>query len=159
MYKTLKPIFLIITFISGLSMTSLSQADTAQKNLEEGAAFLAENANKEGVVTTASGLQYLVLKAGEGASPSTTDRVTVHYSGTTLDGDEFDSSYKRGQPATFPLNGVIGGWTEGLQLMKEGGKNRLFIPSKLAYGERGAGRDIGPNATLIFEVELIRIGN
>jgi FKBP-type peptidyl-prolyl cis-trans isomerase len=102
-------------------------------------------------------LQYQVLTKGTGASPSATDHVTVHYRGTTINGNEFDSSYARKQPATFPLNGVIAGWTEGLQLMKEGAKYRFFIPPNLAYGRRGAGRAIGPNATLIFEVELLKI--
>ncbi len=126
--------------------------------LDAGAAFLAENAKTQGVVTTASGLQYLVLTPGTGASPQVTDAVTVHYRGTLIDGTEFDSSYSRGKPASFPLNRVIKGWTEGLQLMQEGGKHRLFIPPELAYGERGAGKLIGPNATLIFDVELIKIG-
>jgi len=128
-----------------------------EKNKAEGEKFLAENAKKEGVKTTASGLQYEVLQEGKGATPKATDRVTVQYKGTLLDGTEFDSSYKRGQPATFPLNGVIPGWTEGVQLMKEGSKYRFFIPSNLAYGERGAGPAIGPNATLIFEVELLSV--
>ena len=127
------------------------------KNKEEGAKFLAENKDKEGVKTTDSGLQYIILEEGEGDAPKATDTVEVHYKGTLLDGTEFDSSYKRGQPATFPLNGVIKGWTEGLQLIKKGGKAKLFIPSDLAYGPRGAGRDIGPDATLIFEVELLDI--
>jgi FKBP-type peptidyl-prolyl cis-trans isomerase FklB len=134
----------------------MANATTPAENKAAGEAFLAENAKKPGVVTTASGLQYQVITEGTGATPGATDNVTVHYQGTTLDGKEFDSSYKRGAPATFPLNRVIAGWTEGLQLMKEGGKSRLFIPSNLAYGERGAGRDIGPNAALIFEVELIK---
>ena len=120
--------------------------------------FLEENAKKEGVVTTASGLQYIVMTKGDGAMPKETDNVTVHYHGTLLDGTVFDSSVERGQPATFPLNGVIKGWTEGVQLMNVGSKFRFFIPSDLAYGERGAGGAIGPNATLIFEVELISIG-
>lgn len=137
-------------------MFSMANATTPAENKAAGETFLAENAKKPGIVTTASGLQYQVLTEGTGASPSSTDNVTVHYKGTTLDGKEFDSSYSRGAPATFPLNRVIAGWTEGLQLMKEGGKTRLFIPSNLAYGERGAGRDIGPNAALIFEVELIK---
>ena len=137
-------------------MFSMANATTPAENKAAGEAFLAENAKKPGVVTTASGLQYQVITEGTGASPSATDNVTVHYQGTTIDGKEFDSSYKRGEPATFPLNRVIPGWTEGLQLMKEGGKSRLFIPSNLAYGERGAGRDIGPNSTLIFDVELIK---
>ncbi len=137
-------------------MFSMANATTPAENKAAGEAFLAENAKKPGVITTASGLQYQVITEGTGASPSATDNVTVHYQGTTIDGKEFDSSYKRGAPATFPLNRVIAGWTEGLQLMKEGGKSRLFIPSNLAYGERGAGRDIGPNSALIFDVELIK---
>ncbi|MEK6247861.1 MAG: FKBP-type peptidyl-prolyl cis-trans isomerase [Planctomycetales bacterium] len=124
---------------------------------ETGADFLAENAKKPGIIVTDSGLQYEVIQSGEGLSPSRTDRVTVHYRGTLVDGREFDSSYKRGKPATFPLNQVITGWTEGLQLMKEGDKWRLFIPSNLGYGSRGAGGLIGPNETLVFEVELLKI--
>lgn len=130
---------------------------TGEKNEAEGAKFLAENKAKEGVKTTASGLQYKVLKEGTGASPKATDTVKVNYRGTTIDGTEFDSSYKRGEPATFPVNRVIPGWTEALQLMKPGAKYQLVIPAKLAYGERGAGSDIGPNATLLFEVELVEI--
>ncbi len=129
----------------------------AEKNKKEGEEFLAENKKKDGVVTLASGLQYKILKPGTGKSPKATDTVTVNYRGTLIDGTEFDSSYKRGQPATFPVKGVIAGWTEALQLMKEGAKWQLFIPSNLAYGERGAGGVIGPNATLIFEVELLSI--
>jgi FKBP-type peptidyl-prolyl cis-trans isomerase len=130
----------------------------ADPNLEKGEAFLKENAKKEGVKTTASGLQYKVLKEGTGKSPQATDKVEVHYKGTLLDGTEFDSSIKRGQPATFPLNRVIPGWTEGVQLMKEGAKYQFTIPSKLAYGESGTpGGPIPPNATLIFEVELISV--
>ena len=147
----------LIAFITGFIMFSMANANTPDENKAAGEKFLAENAQVEGVVTTPSGLQYLVFSAGEGASPKATDNVTVHYKGTTIDGKEFDSSYGRGAPATFPLNRVIAGWTEGLQLMKEGAKYRFFIPSKLAYGERGAGRDIGPNATLIFDVELIKV--
>lgn len=128
-----------------------------EKNKKEGEAFLAENKKKEGVVTLASGLQYKVLKKGSGKKPKLTDTVTTHYKGTLIDGTEFDSSYRRGQPASFPVNGVIAGWTEALQLMEEGAKWQLFIPPQLAYGERGAGPRIGPNATLIFEVELISI--
>ena len=129
----------------------------SEKNRKEGEAFLTENKKKEGVITTESGLQLVVLKEGDGPKPKATDRVKVHYRGTLLDGTEFDSSYKRGQPVTFPVNGVIAGWTEALQLMKVGSKVRLFIPSNLAYGERGAGQRIGPNAALIFEVELLGI--
>jgi FKBP-type peptidyl-prolyl cis-trans isomerase FklB len=131
--------------------------EAATKNAAEGEKFLAENKNKEGVKTTASGLQYKVLKEGSGPSPKETDTVVTNYKGTLLDGTEFDSSYKRNEPATFPVNRVIKGWTEALQLMKPGAKYQLFIPAALAYGERGAGRDIGPNATLIFEVELLSI--
>jgi FKBP-type peptidyl-prolyl cis-trans isomerase FklB len=130
---------------------------SAGKNQAEGEAFLAENANKEGVVVTESGLQYKILEEGEGASPGAADVATVHYRGTLIDGTQFDSSYDRGQPATFPVGGVIPGWTEALQLMKPGAKWQLFIPSALAYGERGAGQDIGPNATLLFDVELISV--
>jgi FKBP-type peptidyl-prolyl cis-trans isomerase FklB len=129
----------------------------AEKNKKEGEAFLAENGKKEGVVTLPSGLQYKVLKSGAGKIPKATDTVETNYRGTLIDGTEFDSSYKRGQAATFPVNGVIAGWTEALQKMKEGDKWQLFVPSNLAYGERGAGREIGPNATLIFEVELIAV--
>lgn len=131
--------------------------EAATKNAAEGEKFLAENKKKEGVKTTASGLQYKVLKEGSGPSPKETDTVVTNYKGTLLDGTEFDSSYKRNEPATFPVNRVIKGWTEALQLMKPGAKFQLFIPAALAYGERGAGREIGPNATLIFEVELLSI--
>ena len=127
-------------------------------NVEAGQKFLAENAKRDGVTTTATGLQYEVLAVGSGDSPKETDKVTVHYHGTLIDGTVFDSSVERGQPATFPVNGVIPGWVEALQLMKTGAKYKLYIPSNLAYGERGAGGSIGPNATLIFEVELISIG-
>jgi FKBP-type peptidyl-prolyl cis-trans isomerase len=129
----------------------------AEKNKKEGEAFLAENGKKEGVVTLPSGLQYKVIKSGTGKTPKAGDTVETHYRGTLIDGTEFDSSYTRGQTATFPVNGVIPGWTEALQKMKEGDKWQLFVPSVLAYGERGAGRDIGPNSTLIFEVELIAV--
>ena len=127
----------------------------AAENKETGDKFLAENKTKEGVKTTESGLQYIVEKEGEGESPVAEDIVEVHYRGTLLDGTEFDSSYKREQPAKFPLNRVIKGWTEGVQLMKKGAKYKFFIPPELAYGEGGAGEQIGPNSTLIFEVELL----
>ena len=129
-----------------------------EKNKKEGEAFLAENKKKKGVKVLPSGLQYKILVDGKGNSPKATDTVTVNYKGTLIDGTEFDSSYKRNEPATFPVTGVIKGWTEALQLMKEGSKWQLFIPADLAYGERGTmGGPIGPNAVLIFEVELIKI--
>jgi FKBP-type peptidyl-prolyl cis-trans isomerase FkpA/FKBP-type peptidyl-prolyl cis-trans isomerase FklB len=128
-----------------------------EKNKADGLKFLAEHGKKEGVITTASGLQYEVLKQGNGAKPKATDKVKVHYKGTLLDGTEFDSSYKRGQPISFPLNGVIPGWTEGVQLMNVGSTFKFVIPSELAYGAHGAGSKIGPNSTLIFEVELLGI--
>ena len=128
-----------------------------EKNKREGEIFLETNKTKEGIQTLPSGLQYKVVKTGSGKKPTTTDTVTVHYRGTLIDGKEFDSSYRRGKPATFPVNAVIPGWTEALTLMEEGARWELFIPPNLAYGERSAGRDIGPNATLIFEVELISI--
>jgi FKBP-type peptidyl-prolyl cis-trans isomerase len=121
-------------------------------------AFLDENGKKEGVKTTASGLQYEIINQGSGASPAATDIVKVHYQGTLIDGTEFDSSYRRNEPASFPLNRVIPGWTEGLQLMKKGAKYRFFVPYDLGYGEKGAEPDIPPYSTLIFEVELIEIG-
>jgi FKBP-type peptidyl-prolyl cis-trans isomerase len=132
-------------------------AKASQKNLEAGKAFLETNKTKEGVKTTQSGLQYKVIKEGDGKSPGVSDRVQVHYEGTKLDGTVFDSSYKRGEPATFQADQVIKGWTEGLQLMKVGGKYRLFIPADLAYGVRGAGQEIGPNEVLQFDVELLGI--
>ena len=131
--------------------------EMAAKNIEEGKKFLEENQKKEGIKTLPSGLQYKVLTEGSGKMPKADDTVTVNYKGTLIDGTEFDSSYKRGQPASFQVNGVIKGWTEALQLMKEGSKWQLFIPLDLAYGERGAGRTIPPNSTLIFEVELISV--
>jgi FKBP-type peptidyl-prolyl cis-trans isomerase FklB len=135
---------------------SKSKAD-GEKNLKDGEAYLAANGKKEGVKTTASGLQYKVLQSGKGKSPKATDKVKVHYHGTLIDGTVFDSSVERGEPISFPLNGVIAGWTEGVQLMKEGDKFQFTIPSKLAYGEQGAGGKIGPNATLIFDVELLAV--
>ncbi len=134
------------------------QASEGVENVKKGEEFLAANAKKEGVKTTASGLQYLVLKSGkpDGKSPKSTDKVKVHYHGTKIDGTVFDSSVERGEPITFALNEVIPGWTEGVQLMKEGDKFKFFIPSKLAHGENGPPK-IGPNAVLIFEVELLSI--
>ena len=128
-----------------------------EKNKTEGAAFLASNKSKPEVVTLPSGLQYKVITAGAGPKPTASDSVVCNYRGTLLDGTEFDSSYKRGQPATFPVNGVIKGWTEALQLMPVGSKWQLFVPPDLAYGDRGAGQDIGPGSTLVFEVELLSI--
>jgi len=129
----------------------------ATKNQADGEKYLVENKKKEGVKTTASGLQYKSLKEGAGPQPKASDTVTVNYRGTLIDGTEFDSSYKRGEPATFPLNGVIKGWTEGLQLMKKGSKFQFAIPPNLAYGERAVGADIGPNSTLVFDVELLDV--
>jgi FKBP-type peptidyl-prolyl cis-trans isomerase FklB len=131
--------------------------ELGKKNKEEGEKFLAENKKKEGVVTLESGLQYKILKEGTGEKPAETDRVKVNYKGTLIDGTEFDSSYKRNKPATFSVNRVVKGWTEALQLMPVGSKWQVFIPSELGYGARGAGEKIGPNATLIFEVELVEI--
>ncbi len=150
-------IAIFIAFFTGFVMFSMANATTPAENKALGEKFLADNAKNAGITSTPSGLQYQILAEGNGTSPKATDNVTVHYKGTTIDGKEFDSSYSRGAPATFPLNRVISGWTEGLQLMKEGAKYRFFIPSELAYGERGAGRDIGPNAALIFDVELIKV--
>jgi len=137
----------------------IERKDSSKINLKESKAFLAENKEKEGVVTLASGLQYKVLKEGTGPLPQATDKVKTHYVGTLINGTEFDSSVKRGEPITFSVNGVIPGWTEALQLMKVGAKWKLFIPPELGYGENGAGNLIGPNAALIFEVELISIEN
>lgn len=146
----------LLGLIAALNLAPVTvMADSAS---EKGAKFLKENSSKEGVKTTASGLQYKILKEGSGRSPKASDTVKVHYRGTLLDGTEFDSSYKRGEPIEFPLNRVIPGWTEGVQLAKEGGKLQLFIPSKLAYGESGTpGGPIGPNETLIFEIELLKV--
>jgi len=129
----------------------------SSSNLEKGQAFLKNNASKPGVHTTPSGLQYKVIAEGHGKTPKATETVRVNYRGTTIDGTEFDSSYKRNEPIEFPLNGVIPGWTEGVQLMKEGGKIELFIPSNLAYGAQGAGGVIAPDSTLIFDIELIKV--
>lgn len=133
------------------------QAKASESVVEEGKKFLAENSKKENVVTLESGLQYEVIKTGEGAKPTLNDQVTTHYHGTLIDGTVFDSSVERGEPASFPVSGVIKGWTEALQLMNVGSKWRLLVPYDLAYGERGAGPKIGPFTTLIFEVELISI--
>lgn len=138
-----------------VAMSNMSPAD--KENMEAGEKFLEENAKKEGIKTTDSGLQYEVLKEGEGEQPAATDVVEVHYHGTLIDGTVFDSSVDRGEPTSFPLNRVIPGWTEGVQLMKEGAKYRFYVPQDLAYGERGAGADIKPFSTLIFEVELLDI--
>jgi FKBP-type peptidyl-prolyl cis-trans isomerase FklB len=132
---------------------------TGEINKKAGDDFLAQNKTKEGVVALPDGLQYKILKEGTGPKPAATDSVVCNYRGTLIDGTEFDSSYKRGQPATFPVNGVIKGWTEAVQLMPVGSKWQLFVPADLAYGNHGAGPDIGPNATLIFEVELLSIQN
>lgn len=137
-----------------LEQQQAKKKEEAEKRRAEGKAFLEENAKQEGVVSLPSGLQYKIIEEGSGASPTATDKVTVNYRGTLIDGKEFDSSYKRNKPATFKLNGVIKGWTEGLQLIKEGGKMELYIPPELAYGERGA----LANQALIFEVELLSVG-
>lgn len=134
-----------------------SQKVAGEKNKKDGEAFLAENKKKPGIKTTDSGLQYEVLTMGTGPKPTTMDTVICHYRGTLTDGKEFDSSYKRGEPSEFPVTGVIKGWTEALQLMPVGSKWKLYIPSEIAYGERGQGRDIGPNSVLIFEIELVGI--
>lgn len=131
--------------------------EDAQQAIAEGAAFLKDNGEREGVVTTKSGLQYEVLTEGTGNSPKATDKVRCHYEGRLIDGSVFDSSYQRGEPADFGLNQVIPGWTEGVQLMKEGAKYRFFIPYVLGYGERGAGSSIPPYSTLVFDVELIKV--
>jgi FKBP-type peptidyl-prolyl cis-trans isomerase len=144
--------YLIITVTLAFSTSVV-----AQSALENGQRFLKENAEKQGVKTTPSGLQYRVLREGSGKSPKATDVVVVNYRGTLTDGKEFDSSYKAGRPIEFPLDRVIPGWTEGVQLMKEGAKYEFFIPSNLAYGSRGAGGVIGPDETLIFEVELLKV--
>jgi FKBP-type peptidyl-prolyl cis-trans isomerase len=132
-------------------------AELSEGNLAKGKKYLDENGKKKGVKTTDSGLQYEELTAGKGKSPTAADTVKVHYRGTSIDGTEFDSSFSRNEPVSFPLNGVIPGWTEGLQLLKEGGKARLVIPSDLAYGPGGMGGAIGPNETLVFEIELLEV--
>jgi len=135
-----------------------AKAIILQGKIQVGVDFLATNGKKEGVITTESGLQYKVIKEGDGQTPSESDVVSVHYKGTLINGHEFDNSIERGEPITFPLNRVIKGWTEGIQLMKEGGKAILYIPHDLAYGERGAGDVIAPYSVLIFEVELLKAG-
>ena len=149
----------IITIFNEERMRKMNPelGEQSSKNLEEGEQFLAANKQKEGVITTESGLQYKVIRKGTGKTPKLSDTVETHYRGTLINGKEFDSSYKRGETISFPVSGVIQGWTEALQLMKEGAKWQLFIPSELAYGARGAGGDIGPNATLIFDIELISV--
>ena len=151
--KTFPSLTIAIAAAVALSLST----SMAQTPLEKGKAFLAENATKPDVHKTPSGLQYKILAPGEGKAPKATDVVLVNYRGTLLNGTEFDSSYKRNAPIEFPLNQVIPGWTEGVQLIKEGGKIQLFIPSELAYGKRGAGGLIGPDETLIFEVELLKV--
>ena len=146
-----------ITSALVMALLMLSCGTSVKKPPTPGELFLQENKQKEGVVTTLSGLQYIVLREGDGQRPKVTDTVKVHYRGTFIDGTEFDSSYSRGEPAVFPVNGVIAGWTEALQRMRVGSKYRVFVPPKLAYGERGAGDVIGPNETLIFDVELLGI--
>ena len=148
---------LVILLLCGLALHTLSKSPSGEANRVAGETFLVNNAKQEGVKTTPSGLQYQILTEGAGERPVATDKITVHYQGSTLDGDIFDSSYNRGHPLTISLANVIPGWTEGLQLMRTGAKYRLFIPSELAYGSQGAGADIEPDATLIFDVELIRI--
>lgn len=140
-----------------MAQAEARDSQVREANLKEGEAYLAENKKKKGVTTLPSGLQYKVITEGTGKIPKTTDTVKTHYRGTLIDGTEFDSSFKRGEPATFPVTGVIKGWTEALQLMKVGSKWELFISPDLAYGPRGAGQMIGPNATLIFEIELLGI--
>ena len=164
--------FIVMSALMMAGMASCGNNTSSNENAEEakadytqqikdnktlGREFMEENAKNDSVVQTQSGLQYMVLKEGTGAKPGPTDTVTVHYTGRLLDGTVFDSSVESNEPATFPLNRVIPGWTEGLQLMSEGAKYRLFIPSELAYGSKGAGDKILPNATLIFDVELIKV--
>jgi len=145
-------------FNEAIQAEMMAEAEAeGQKNAADGEAFLAENGAREGVVTTESGLQYEVLRDGDGATPGPTDRVTIHYRGTLIDGTEFDSSYSRGNPSTFSLGGVIDGFSEGLQLMPVGSQYRLYIPGHMGYGLQGSAPDIGPNATLIFEVELLEV--
>lgn len=148
---------MIIFVAMALGLQCGAEAQGADSNRAAGAAFLAENAQREGVVTLPSGLQYEVIEEGEGATPGRRSTVVVHYSGTLIDGTPFDSSLQRGEPARFPVNRVIPGWTEALRLMQVGDKWRLFIPADLAYGDRGVGPVIAPGSTLIFEVELLEV--
>jgi len=149
---------ILMAYQQEMQMKQMAKAaEDAAKNEKLSQEFLSENGKKDGVVTLPSGLQYKIIKAGTGASPAATSKVQVHYRGSLIDGTEFDSSYKRGEPASFPVNGVIAGWTEALQLMKEGGQWQLVIPSDLAYGANGAPPMIPPNATLVFDVELLKI--
>ena len=149
--------FLLFALTFNLAFFCPAPGACAQAGREKGEAFLAENAKKEGVKTLPSGLQYRVLKEGDGKHPTKADQVVVHYKGMLIDGTEFDSSHKRGEPAKFGVTQVIKGWTEALQLMKEGSKWMLYIPWRLAYGDKGTGKLIGPNETLVFEVELIAV--
>ncbi len=151
------PIALLLLLFGGFTLLTVTNSSSGEANRIAGETFLANNSKQEGVNTTSSGLQYKILATGNGERPAASDKVTVHYQGSTLDGDIFDSSYSRGHPLTISLSNVISGWTEGLQLMRTGAKYRLFIPSELAYGSQGAGADIEPDATLLFDVELIRI--
>lgn len=147
---------MVTAIFVGITLFSVVNAKTPQENKAAGVAFLTTNAKKNNIVTTKSGLQYEIVTPGTGKMPAATDTVTVNYKGTKIDGQEFDSSYSRGEPASFPVNALITGWTEGLQLMKEGARYRFYIPSELAYGETGGGT-IEPNEALIFDVELIKI--
>lgn len=150
-------IFVIALFLLAGCTDFEAQERQAELNRQQGTAFLAANRSKEGITVRPSGLQYQMLREGSGPKPTISDRVSVHYRGTLIDGSEFDSSYARGEPATFAVAGVIPGWTEGLQLMSVGSHYRLFVPSDLGYGQKGAGDQIGPNATLVFDVELLEI--
>lgn len=150
-------VLIVVLFLIGGCTDFEAQEKAAELNRQQGAAFLSENRSREGVTVRPSGLQYKVLRESSGPKPTISDRVTVHYRGRLIDGTEFDSSYGRGEPTTFPLAGVIPGWTEGLQMMSVGSKYRLFVPSDLGYGQKGAGDQIGPDATLIFDVELLHI--
>ncbi|MDZ4789211.1 MAG: FKBP-type peptidyl-prolyl cis-trans isomerase [Blastochloris sp.] len=157
-YLTMKKAFLLITLLfTTLGLTSGVHAQDALKNITEEFNFLRENAEREGIKTTQSGLQYEVLKSGSGKTPTASSTVVTHYKGTTLSGKTFDSSLDRGKPATFRVDKVVAGWTEALQLMKEGDRWKLFIPSKLAYGSAGSPPVIEPNQMLIFEIELINV--